>query len=54
MGQTWDKNFSCIKIKKYAIIIIDTCSCGLSFPGKFAGLTRRVLVYVRKTTRKIL
>jgi hypothetical protein len=23
----------------------DTCSCGLSFSGKLAGLTRRILVY---------
>ncbi|MDR0552688.1 MAG: hypothetical protein LBG13_01185 [Holosporales bacterium] len=53
MGQRWDKNFSCIKIKKCVTNIIDTCSCGLSFPGDCAGLTRRILVYVRETMRKV-
>ncbi|MDR0552606.1 MAG: hypothetical protein LBG13_00750 [Holosporales bacterium] len=40
--------------KKVCYHIIDTCSCGLSFPGKLAGLTRRVLVYVRETMMKSL
>ncbi|MDR0552985.1 MAG: hypothetical protein LBG13_02740 [Holosporales bacterium] len=40
--------------KKACYEIIDTCSCGLSFPGKSAGLTRRVLVYVRETMMKSL
>ncbi|MDR0553122.1 MAG: hypothetical protein LBG13_03475 [Holosporales bacterium] len=46
MGQTWDKKFFLHKNKKACYHIINTCSCGLSFLGKFAGLTRRVLVYV--------
>ncbi|MDR0552554.1 MAG: hypothetical protein LBG13_00470 [Holosporales bacterium] len=42
------------KNKKMCYHIIDTCSCGLSFLGKSAGLTRRMLVYIRETTKKIL
>ncbi|MDR0553115.1 MAG: hypothetical protein LBG13_03430 [Holosporales bacterium] len=49
MGQ----KFFLHKNKKACYNIIDTCSCGLSFLGKFAGLTRRVLVYVCETARKI-
>ncbi|MDR0552466.1 MAG: hypothetical protein LBG13_00005 [Holosporales bacterium] len=40
--------------KKMCYQIINTCSCGLFFPGKFAGLIRRVLVYACETARKIL
>ncbi|MDR0552548.1 MAG: hypothetical protein LBG13_00440 [Holosporales bacterium] len=50
MGQ----KFFLHKNKKACYNNIDTCSCGLSFLGKFAGLTRRVLVYVRETMRKTL
>ncbi|MDR0552618.1 MAG: hypothetical protein LBG13_00815 [Holosporales bacterium] len=59
MGQRWDKDgtkmgqkFFLHKNKKACYHIIDTCSCGLSFPGKSAGLTRRMLVYVCETMRK--
>ncbi|MDR0552472.1 MAG: hypothetical protein LBG13_00035 [Holosporales bacterium] len=41
MGQ----KFFLHKNKKVCYHVIDTCSCELSFPGKFAGLTRRMLVY---------
>ncbi|MDR0552798.1 MAG: hypothetical protein LBG13_01760 [Holosporales bacterium] len=50
MGQ----KFFLHKNKKVCYNIIDTCSCGLSFLGKFAGLTRRILVCVCETMRKIL
>ncbi|MDR0552944.1 MAG: hypothetical protein LBG13_02525 [Holosporales bacterium] len=49
MGQ----KFFLHKNKKVCYHIINTCSCGLSFPRKLAGLTRRVLVYVRETMRKV-
>ncbi|MDR0552529.1 MAG: hypothetical protein LBG13_00345 [Holosporales bacterium] len=38
--------------KKSCYHIIDTCSRGLSFLGKLAGLTRREGVYVHEMTRK--
>ncbi|MDR0552723.1 MAG: hypothetical protein LBG13_01360 [Holosporales bacterium] len=53
MRQRWDKKFFLHKNKKVRYNIIDTCSCGLSFLGKLAGLIRRVLVYARETMRKI-
>ncbi|MDR0552507.1 MAG: hypothetical protein LBG13_00220 [Holosporales bacterium] len=40
--------------KKVCYHIINTCSCGLSFPGKFAGLTRRGLVYRPRNYEKNL
>ncbi|MDR0553109.1 MAG: hypothetical protein LBG13_03395 [Holosporales bacterium] len=42
------------KNEKVCYHITNTCSCGLSFPGKLAGLTRRGLVCVRKTMMKSL
>ncbi|MDR0552534.1 MAG: hypothetical protein LBG13_00370 [Holosporales bacterium] len=41
MGQ----KFFLHKNKKACYNNTDTCSYGLSFPGKLAGLTRRILVY---------
>ncbi|MDR0552668.1 MAG: hypothetical protein LBG13_01085 [Holosporales bacterium] len=40
------------KNEKVCYNIIDTCSCGLSFLGKFAGLTRRGLVYIHEMIGK--
>jgi hypothetical protein len=42
MGQ----KFFLHKNEKVCYNIINTCSCGLSFLGKLAGLVRRGLVYV--------
>ncbi|MDR0552487.1 MAG: hypothetical protein LBG13_00110 [Holosporales bacterium] len=50
MGQ----KFFLHKNKKACYNIIGTCSCGFCFPRELAGLTRRVLVYVREAAMKIL
>jgi hypothetical protein len=51
-GTKMGQKFFLHKNKKTCYYNIDTCSCGLSFPGDCAGLTRRVLVHVRETMRK--
>jgi hypothetical protein len=53
-GTKMGQKFFLHKNKKVCYYNIDTCSCGLSFPGKLAGLARRMLLYIRKTTKKIL
>jgi hypothetical protein len=53
-GTNLGQKFFLHKNKKACYNIIDTCSCGLSFLGKLAGLTRRMLVYARENDEKDL